>query len=374
MKRLFLIASVLSVAIIPAFAQNSYDDDIYYNPKKDKALKTKKVRKSNYIPNMAEMDVDEYNGRGNFTPFPVDTIGQNGGNGEDFVYTQQIQKYYNPTVVVDNAAMLGDVLSRSYGNVNIVIDCDNIMFEPWYRGYYPSITFYSPFTRWGYGNYYWGIGPGFSWGVSWTDPWFTNPIYNPWGWNWAWNWGPSWGHVWRPRPGWDFPRYAPHGNRRTGINTNWAHNPNRYYGGGNYRGTNHHSGSSFGNRRPGTTGNRRTYSSISNPNAISTAGRPGSSVTTVRPGNNKGYYLNQQGHRVIGNGATQQSSTTINRNSYNMNNRTNNSYNGNRRQNNVPQHYNNYNPGSYNHGSYNHGGSYGGGNRGGGGGGRGRHR
>lgn len=365
MKRIVLLASVLSFAIAPMLADNVYEDDIYYNPKKDKALKYKKLKKNNYIANMADMDVDEYNGRGHYTPMPSDTIGGKTENGEDFVYTQQIQKYYNPTVVIDNADQLGDILSRSYGNVNIVVDCDNIMFEPWYRGY-PSYAFYSPFTRWGFGNYYWGAGPGLTWGISWCDPWFVNPIYNPWAWNWAWNWGPAW---YPARPGWDYPRYTPYGNRRSGIGGNWA----RGNAGGNYRGS-YNKGSMTAAGRPGTTGNRRMFNSISSPNAVVNNG------TATRPGNNRGYYINQQGHRVTNPATTTRPSNTTNssRNYYNSNR---SGSHGNHRESNVPKHYYNYDPGSYSssqgsYGSGSYGGSYGGGHRssGGGGGGRGRHR
>ena len=102
-------------------------DDIYYNPKKDKtvdnSLYTKdKQKKSNYIADFQSIDVDEYNRRGQYYESPVDTIGQGVQNDEDFVYTQKIQKFYNPTIVVDNADVLDDVLANSYGNVDIVFE------------------------------------------------------------------------------------------------------------------------------------------------------------------------------------------------------------------------------------------------------------
>ena len=61
------------------------------------------------------------NMQGGSLQMPADTIGLRAENGEDFpVYTQQIQKYYNPTIVLDNAELLADVLNNSYGNVDIV--------------------------------------------------------------------------------------------------------------------------------------------------------------------------------------------------------------------------------------------------------------
>ena len=88
---------MLAGCCLGAFAQNAYDDDIYYDPRRDTSNKQTK-RNSNYIRNMADMDVDAYNRRGQYYPTPVDTIGEATGNAEDFVYTQQIQKYYNPTI------------------------------------------------------------------------------------------------------------------------------------------------------------------------------------------------------------------------------------------------------------------------------------
>ncbi len=69
------------------------------------------------------MDVDDYNRRGFYYNSPVDTIGMSAeAELSDFVYTQQIQKYYNPTIVLDNSDMLADVLENSYGNVDIIIN------------------------------------------------------------------------------------------------------------------------------------------------------------------------------------------------------------------------------------------------------------
>ena len=109
---------------------------------------------------MADMDVDAYNRRGEqYYASPVDTIGTYVENGEDFVYTQQIQKYYNPTIVVDNADVLGDVLENAYGNVEIVIDNNGLLvFSPYYGWNYP---------------YYAGWWSSPSWGLS----------INPWGWS-----------------------------------------------------------------------------------------------------------------------------------------------------------------------------------------------
>ena len=110
---------------------------------------------------MADMDVDTYNRRNQYYMSPVDTIGSRVENGEDFVYTQQIQKFYNPTIVVDNANVLADVLANSYGNVEIEINAGGLpVFTPYY-GY--SWPYYS---NWGLSVSPWG------WNVGFYDPWY----------------------------------------------------------------------------------------------------------------------------------------------------------------------------------------------------------
>ena len=185
-----------------ALGQN-YFDDVYYNPKKDKSATvsttTKKTTasKSSYIADMADMDVDEYNRRGQqYYVSEIDTIGSVAENGEDFVYTQQIQKYYNPTIVVENANVLEDVLTNARGNVEIVInDYGNPVFAPY--GYYGwNWPYYSAY--WSPWNWGLNFGP-WGWSVGWGGPWLS------WTWGPAWGpaWGPGWGPGWwNPGPGW----------------------------------------------------------------------------------------------------------------------------------------------------------------------------
>ena len=149
MKKLLVSLAMVAVVLPVTWAQDDYDD-IYYNPnKKEKSEK----KKSNYISNFSEMDVDEYNRRGFYYESDVDTIGARVENQEDFVYTQQIQKYYNPTIVVDNADVLEDILENSYGNVDIVIENGNPYFSSVYTGSY------------GWYNYYydWYVRPAWTW-------------------------------------------------------------------------------------------------------------------------------------------------------------------------------------------------------------------
>ncbi len=280
MKKIFLISACLGLAL-GGFAQE-YDDDIYYNPKTAKTKTTKADKKTvptgatviggdtqtyYYYPQSAYQetrDVDEYNRHGGYYQTPIDTIGQGMANSQDFVYTQEIQKYYNPTIVVDNLAVLSDVLDNSYGNVNIVYDYGYPTFTPWYSWsspWYRTTWCWDPYWNWCWGpSWAWGYAPGWSWSWGWGgwyDPWYA------WGPSWGWGWGPGWGwgDTWRPstpRPG-------------NNLNPGWANNT-----------------------RPGTGSHRQ-------PGVVTGQGghmgtRPGMSVSgnTSRPGTGNGGY---NGHR-----------------------------------------------------------------------------
>lgn len=390
MKHQLILATLLFAGIPMAYAQDSYDDDIYYNPKKDKnqTETVSKKKQSNYIANFSDIDVDTYNRRGEqYYASPVDTIGSYVENGEDFVYTQQIQKYYNPTIVVDNADVLGDVLSNAYGNVEIVIDDAGLpIFTPYY-GYgwgYPyswrysnwglnvgpwgwSVGFYDPWYAWNWGPS-WGWGPSWAWGPSWN-----------WGWGPSWGWGPAWGGPHHgPRP--SMASWRPSGNNNVGPRPGWSHSTRP--------------GGNMASHRPGSATNRPAV--ISRPG--SSTARPGSSVVS-RPNtghagvvNNNGRWeyntTKTTGHRQAGTGVV----NSTNRNNSNSGNRVMNRVGNttNRNNNSVNTNRNNTTNRSYNtntNRSYNYnrgtttnrstGGSFGGGNRGGGstrGGGGGRHR
>ena len=162
MRKLFYCLTAIALVSPLGLSAQEYDD-IYYNPKKDKTASTStKKKKSYYIKDFENIDVDEYNRRGQYYNSPVDTIGKHAENDEDFVYTQQIQKFYNPTIVVDNSDILQDVLLNSYGNVEIVFDNGLPTFAPFYGYSWPY-----------YSGFYYG----------WNDPW-------------CWGWGPAWRPSW----------------------------------------------------------------------------------------------------------------------------------------------------------------------------------
>lgn len=378
--RKFILSIAMSALVIPmTYAQDDFDD-IYYNPSANKnKTNTKKAGKkqSNYIANFSEMDVDTYNSRGFYYETPIDTIGSATENGEDFVYTQQVQKYYNPTIVIDNAAILEDVLENSYGNVDIQIRGGYPVFSSIYYDYYawaPSYYWWSyPSWRFGYVN-----GP-FSWG------WNVGPVwgYGP---SWSWTWGPSWGwsyphhhhhwgypgHINRPHTHYAYNR--PGATRPVTPNSGWSHNTRP---GGNYGSSSARPGSNVGHNTGGgrygvTTGNN---SGRGNRNTNMGRGRNGGNGTTsVTNRNNR---VNRTETSKATTSTYKSNNTTTN---YNSNRSYNNNSNGssNRSYNSTTNSNRSYNTGtnrssggsSYRSGSGSSGRSSGGGSHGGGRGGR----
>lgn len=313
MKHQLILSGLLLMVSSTVSAQSYFDDDIYYNPNKDKnknQTTTKSAKKqSNYIANMADMDVDLYNRRDQYYVTPIDTIGAGVENGEDFVYTQQIQKYYNPTIVVDNADVLGDVLANAYGNVEIVInDAGLPVFSPYYSYGWPyynrwgfniggwgwNLSFYDPW-------YAWNWGPSWSWGPGWGPAW-------SWGWGPSWAWGPSWSWGWRP--GWvgqpPMANWRPNGARPVGPAPGWSGNHRPGVGSPSYA----HNAPSYGNgTRPGGVSGQQGvnnhrpapgYNSNASGNVrpVSSAqSRPGNGNVGVVNNNGRWEYVNG-GHRV----------------------------------------------------------------------------
>lgn len=381
MRKIFILGLMLAAGS-GALLADDFEDDIYYNPKKDNRSKTvKKNKQSQYIENFADLDVDTYNRRGQYYASPIDTIGRTVENGEDFVYTQQIQKYYNPTIVIDNVDVLEDVLSNSYGNVDIVIENGYPMFS--------SYSYSWPYWRnpwnWSYAGWGWGPGwydPWYSWGPSWSWGWGPSWAWGPsWSWGPSWGWGPSWSWGWGPDWGWgggrpSYAHHRPNGNRPVGPNPGWASDTRP---GGNYNGGGGRPIYGSNSARPGSGNVTNGSNPTSRPGNYHRGGNSGyNGLHGMRPansnnsGNNsdRGYRFNSGGHRVTGNSSNGTNSNRSNRQGYNRNQNNNNSnrYNYNNSTNRRTN--------SYNSGSYNSGGSHrsSGGSFGGGGGGRGRHR
>lgn len=406
MRRFIIGLTVVSLFSSGLFAQDEFDD-IYYNPNAKTKSGSKKsdtsntASKSNYIADFSNMDVDDYNKRGFYYETDIDTIGVRAETTEDFVYTQQIQKYYNPTIVVDNADLLEDIIDNTYGNVNVVIKNSVPVFTSVYYGDY----------IWGPGYYNWCYRPSWTWNYAWgpfswsysSSGWGYNPV---WGWvnpGWAywdsfgywggWGYGPHypWIPVHRPGPGPHRPYYVsynrPGAGRPVGVTSGWAANTRP----GNHRRPSGINGSRFpsnatsrphGNGITSTNRNRyesakvnsasssHSISSIDGNKTIVGAGTNRGNVTTVRKQNAQSSASSVVNNRT-GKNSKENSAKSARNNSVNsqtksstMNSATNR-YNSSGNRSTYDRSYNsNYNNGynsnsnnSYNNRSYNSGSS-----------------
>lgn len=286
-NRLFLI--VFSIFSFTINADDYYDDDIYYNPEKKEKTEIVSITESSELVN--GWDVDTYNRFGGYYETSIDTIGNGVAHTDDFVYTQQIQKFYNPTIVVDNSDVLADVLSNSYGNVEVVINNGYPTFSGLYTPFKVYCTFGYPYATWNYW-YNWG------WNSIWYDPWYA------WGPSWGW-YDPFWGPSWYPHhpphgPGYYPPHhhyhhyadYRPHGNRTHRVDYGWS-----------------------GSSRPSSVGNHRYNSNSSSPLHYNGSHRSS--------GNKPGYRVDNNGFRQQG--TTKNNSGGLNQNSNSYNNHRQNS-------------------------------------------------
>lgn len=361
MKKNRLLLIVFSIFSFTMNADDYYDDDIYYNPEKKEKTEIVNIAESSEMVN--GWDVDTYNRFGGYYETSIDTIGNGVAHTDDFVYTQQIQKFYNPTIVVDNSDVLADVLNNSYGNVEIVINNGYPTFSGLYTPFKVYCTFGYPYATWNYW-YNWG------WNSIWYDPWYA------WGPSWSW-YDPFLGPSWYPHhpphdPGYYPPHhhhyadYRPQGNRTHRVDYGWSGSsrPNsvgnhRYNSNsaGHYNGSHRSNGSkpgyrvdNNGFRQQGTTKNN---SGALNQNSNSYNNHRGNSVVSNKSNNKNSSYKS-------GITKSNNNSTKINNNRSNNSHRNNGSINQNRSGNHRS---------SGNFGGSNRGGNQGGGSRGGG-----RHR
>lgn len=401
-KGLLLLGSMVFISGIAVYAYD-FEDDIYYNPKKSNTVKRSSKKTSNYISNFQDQDVDAYNRRGQYYVTPVDTIGTAVANGEDFVYTQAIQNFYNPTIVVDNAELVQDVLNNSYGNVEVVYNFNGIpSFSPYpYPGSYWSLNF-GPLSI-GFNDPFWWPGYSYGWSPVWGPTW-TYAYGNFWYPSWAWSggWGPSWSWGWAPGPGpaWGWSRpsydYRPGGRVPVGPRPGWASNTRPGHisrpGMGHYVGVNHHYNPQPGYMNGSQSSRPGNNTRPANGNIHTPSGNFGGNVGDGGHRNPAGGYYGGNSHSSRGEGSVstrpgtsgtgRPASSTINSNrghnvdvnkssgsvsspskGYNNNSgshNSNNSYNSNR------SHNSSNSSGSYSAPSRSSG-SFGGGSRGGGG-------
>lgn len=396
-KVLFAFAIMVLCGSASVYAQEL--DALFYNPKNDNnstsLIKKNKKKESNYIADFSSVDVDAYNRRGQIHyQSPSDTIGTAAENGSDFVYTQQIQKYYNPTIVVDNANLLEDVLENSYGNVEIVFDNGLPLFAPYYSPYY-SPYYYGYYNRW-YSPWHWNWGwgtawnPSLAWGPSWTWGWGWDPYWSwnyPWygpgyypSWSWGWGWNDPWYHPGGSRP--HYGDYAPQGRYPNRPGSHWASDtrPGSSIAGGRIPGGSNNpsysnstsSGSIFGGS---SVNHRRQYKGEITNSTTSGTRYSGGNYNPYSSTSNRRVVTGSDGHRYYTNGSatdsksSTQSSSGYRRssNSSNSSNSSSSSYNSN--SNSSRSSYNSSSSFNSNRGS-----SFGGSRSTGGGGGRGRHR
>lgn len=268
-----LLAALIAAAPLAcASAQVNFDDDIYFNPSKDKdknieaAKKLKKQqqqRQANAVilypveeypaadtyeaEGTSDRSVDEYNRRGVFgkSKTPSDTITMSAKEYEQFANTRRIERYYNPAIVTASG---DDDLEQLY------------YAEP------AEVNIYLNTPGYCYGGYPWG-----GYWNGWYSPWYGPGWYSPW-YGPSWAWGPVWGGGWS-RPYYN-PRHPGAAHRpsatRPGSNRPATGlRPGRHQSTGTYRPGNnsyHRPSAPAGNYRRPASGNNGNYNSNQNQN------------------------------------------------------------------------------------------------------------
>lgn len=326
-----LAAIVILGSFIAVSAQNY--DDIYYNPKKSQKQGTtinnandsyyqynnsynanvKNYTKTDTTATGINMDVDEYNRRGDSEYYPQDSLQdttyyapqnesavQQNDDQNDFTYTERIRKYYNPTIII---------------NAN-----DPSLYDALY--YATTDWFYSPYNiGLSIGNWGWSFNWG--WNYSYWNPWSWSYPY----WNYGW-YGPSWG--WGCGGGWHHHVSPPYGGGGGYYGNNGGRRPFGYAGG-----SNGNSGyATNGGRRPGNYNNGNMINSVGNNNqpTYNTTGnhrRPGSSISnagTSSQVDNSSRSGNKNNSNSNSYRRPQRESSSYNTNEYRETNRDNNSY------------------------------------------------
>lgn len=231
MNSRYLLMAIGLMSSLSVLGQSYYDDDIYYNPSKnktnqattvvkttttDKSLSDLDYEGSTYQIYSSDLrDVDEYNRRGGI--YKSDTIPQTDSlntNSDTFKYTERIERFDNPTIII---ASSDSRLKELYYSDDVDI----------YIG--------TPTTYISFGGFY----------DPWYSPFYSSWYYNPWHWNWGWSWGwnsfnPWWG-------GYYDPFWGPHYHGYYGYTWGGWHN---HWGPSHWGGWGHRPAYSDGGRRP----------------------------------------------------------------------------------------------------------------------------
>ena len=186
-NRLILVV-LLIIGVQPIIADEYNNDDIYFDSSKQKNNKQQKqsVEQSkfegicDYSNGYKIRDVDEYNRQGIY--YYIDTTNKDTGLIQDgYVYTNRIERFYNPSIVVGSGNQdLIDSYNENQSDINIYV---NTYWSPYlYSGWWPMYSaFYVP---WHYGIYepwlhYRWYAWYYDWG--WYYPYFnyhTYPVYH----------------------------------------------------------------------------------------------------------------------------------------------------------------------------------------------------
>ena len=336
MKRKYFFIAMSVLAVSSAFAQDYYDDDIYYDASKEKKPVKVEATPDAYIyPDKAEdfnepvyeaynaglRDVDEYNRRGGIyavrDSVPTDSV--SAVDSDVFQYTERLERFDNPSIVVLSG---DDRLQELYyaNDVNIYIGTPTTFVSPFAVPYVSWNSWYGwdYGWTWGYTPYYYR--PYYSWGYY--DPYWYSPYY-------SWNW--CWGYPYHHHHHYHYYDYHPH---------HWDYawySPRRYNDGGSRSYGGNRSGIS--SRRPssGSMASRGSGSFGSN-SRISNGRRPSSSAysSSRRPTTPSGSYSGSSSRRPTtpsgsySGSSSRRSSSDYNNSNRNDYNRNSNSYNGNR--------------------------------------------
>lgn len=292
-KHALLTLGLCAVSVGIVDAQSYYEDDIYYDSKRNKKSNGVKRSTSNVetsrgnvtattspewtfggsssVPYSYQVvgsdsyssdsgyvrDVDEYNRRYSLD----DAAATVSTDDDDFTYTRRIERFYNPNIVSDSGD--DDLVDYYYNStasqpatVNIYV---NDYANPWW-GY----------STWNY-PWTWNSWYGPSWSLSWNSAW---------GWNASWNWGwsPVWYPAWRPYHYYPCYGYHPH-HHYWRPSPAGSHRP--HYG--THRPTYRPSGRP-GGVRPGTVYRPGTRLGGNTVGVRPGGTRPGGNQSGVRPG------------------------------------------------------------------------------------------
>ena len=150
-----MLASAVLITPIVSYADDYYDDDIYFDESKAKKKKTEKTTyaypqsystNSTYDYGSSMRDVDEYNRQGAYYA-TTDSIKVDSAMLLDgYTYTNRIERFYNPNIVSGSGDQaLIESYSQNQPIVNIYVDD----------------YFYDPYP---YDNWRVSVNLGWSWG------------------------------------------------------------------------------------------------------------------------------------------------------------------------------------------------------------------